>query len=378
LTDRHEQARPRRTRPGSPLSAIYGGIARFRRSWYERHPAARRRLAKPVISVGNLVLGGSGKTPVVAALARILQAMGERPAILSRGYARRKPTRGVLVVSDGHDLLAGVDASGDEPQMLARTLSGVPVLVARERYLAGLVAENQFAATVHLLDDGYQHLRLARTVDLLLVSPVDLEEQLLPSGHLREPLSAAHAADALLVHGTSGQASQVAAVLEVATAFTVSTRYGPLERLGGGAADGARRVVGVAGIARPARFFTALRQQGFDVAVELPFRDHHWYETSDVARVIAAAHDAQADAIVTTAKDAVRLTPVVGAAVVGADLRPSLKPRPTTVAAGGGDQVRPTGAPWTVLPMDVTIEPAEAFATWLHARLAAHRGEAQA
>ena len=137
------------------LSAIYGRVAQFRRSWYERDPSRRRRLARPVISVGNLVVGGAGKTPIVAAVARVLQQAGHRPAILSRGYGRRRRADGVVVVSDGVRVLVPAAESGDEPQMLARSLSGVPVLVAADRYLAGRLAEAQFQASVLLLDDGF-------------------------------------------------------------------------------------------------------------------------------------------------------------------------------------------------------------------------------
>ena len=124
----------------SVLSASYGRLARLRRSWYERHPQAQRILERPVISVGNLSVGGSGKTPVVATLARLLMAMGHRPAILSRGYARRRNVDGVVVVSDREGVLEPVENSGDEPQMLARELPGVPFLVCPDRHLAGRLA----------------------------------------------------------------------------------------------------------------------------------------------------------------------------------------------------------------------------------------------
>jgi tetraacyldisaccharide 4'-kinase len=324
------------------LSAIYGHAARLRRSWYEGHPAARRRLARPVISVGNLVVGGSGKTPVVAALARLLAASGHRPAILSRGYARRHVSEGVLVVSDGGGVRAGVEESGDEPQMLARQLRGVPVLVCPDRYLAGRLAERQFDASVLLLDDGFQHLRLARSVDLLVVSRQDLAERVLPSGLLREPLTAARSADAVLVCGTAEDAADVAGVLGVAAAFTVVPRYGDLLRLGTREATADRgRVVAVAGIARPHRFFAALGERGFEVARALTFRDHHWFTAADIDRISAVARDTGATSIVTTGKDAVRVEPLV----------------------------REAGVPWAVLPLDVAIEPAAEFLAWLRPRV---------
>jgi tetraacyldisaccharide 4'-kinase len=220
----------------SVLSAVYGRVARLRRSWYQQRPHARRQLDRPVISVGNLVVGGSGKTPVVEALARMLLAMGERPAILSRGYARKRSDEGVVVVSDPDRVLEPVERSGDEPQMLARALPGTPVLVSADRYLAGRLAEQRFASTILILDDGFQHLQLARTIDVLLVSPDDLDERVLPSGRLREELGAARVADALLVSGTSDDTSRVSSALGVATAFRLETTFGPLRPLGEGSA----------------------------------------------------------------------------------------------------------------------------------------------
>ena len=129
---------------GGLLSGAYGRITGMRRTWYARRPERRRRLHHSVISVGNLATGGSGKTPVVAAVAGLLRNRGERPAILTRGYARRESTEGVLVVSDGERVLEPVSRSGDEPQLLARSVSGVPVLVSSDRYIAGVFAERQF------------------------------------------------------------------------------------------------------------------------------------------------------------------------------------------------------------------------------------------
>jgi tetraacyldisaccharide 4'-kinase len=320
----------------SILGGLYGRAAVWRRAWYERDPRRRRQLTAPVISVGNLVVGGSGKTPTVAALARLLLDMGERPAILSRGYGRRDTTDGVVVVSDGNAVLEPAARSGDEPQMLARALPRVPVLVASERYLAGAVAERRFGATVHLLDDGFQHLPLARDVDLLIVSRADLDESLLPGGRLREPLATARRADALLVPGGDDDARVVGAELLCDTVFRLAIEYEPLESHG-------RRAVAVAGIARPERFFAALRAQGVDVVESVTFRDHHWFTPADVERVTRIAAAAHVDLVVTTEKDAMRLETLAGDAA---------------------------GPPaWTTLKMRMTIEPRPAFADWLGSRV---------
>jgi tetraacyldisaccharide 4'-kinase len=138
-------------------SHLYALGARVRRRTLSSSDA-QRRLDRPVVSVGNLSVGGSGKTPLVAYIARLLEDAGERPAILSRGYARTRPEDGVTVVSDGIRLRADLERAGDEPLMLARALPRVPVLVCADRYLAGRLAELRLGATAHLLDDGFQHL----------------------------------------------------------------------------------------------------------------------------------------------------------------------------------------------------------------------------
>jgi len=321
----------------NPLSAVYGRAATLRRSWYAKRPHAQRRLERPVISVGNLAVGGSGKTPVVASIARLLLERAHRPSILSRGYARRHESDGVVVVSDGDRVMAPVETTGDEPQMLARALPGVPVLVCADRYLAGRLAETRFGATVHVLDDGFQHVQLARSIDLLIVAPSDLVDRVLPSGRLREPIAAASAADAVIVPGSNHDAARVASTLGVPTSFTMTTRYDAIRPLSGPASGlHDKRVLAVAGIARPARFFAAVRERGFDVADEIAFPDHHWFTSKDLESIDRRAASANAHLVITTEKDAIR---------IGA--RPG----------------------WYALPMQVAIEPAAEFAAWLIARL---------
>lgn len=339
------------------LCGLYGRATELRRAWYGRRPHRARLLERPVVSVGNLVLGGSGKTPIVAALARLLAAAGERPAILTRGYGRREVSDGVLVVGDRERVLATPPQSGDEPYMLARALPGVPVLVSPDRYLSGRLAERRFACTVHLLDDGFQHLQLARDVDLVVMSKSDLDERLLPAGRLREPLRAARAADALLIAGTDEDLGAITEKVGIATAFRVIARYHELRLVTPCGAPvstpGGRRAVAVAGIARPERFFAALRERGWEVVRELVFRDHHWFTARDVARIQRVAVETGADMVITTEKDAVRLDPHVARALSGSRLA------------------------WAFLPLEVTIEPADRFGSWLAGRLAAARRDAK-
>ena len=337
----------------STLSALYGRAAAWRRRWYARRPTARRRLSRPVVSVGALAAGGSGKTPVAALVAELLRDAGERPAVLSRGYGRRARSRGAVVVRDPEGLRAGVDTAGDEPRMLAERLDGVSVVVAHDRYLAGRLAETRLGATVHVLDDGFQHLRLARDVDILLLRADDLEQPTFPAGRLRETPPAARLADALVVEaGDADIAGAVADRLGVATRFVLRRSLGVPRPIAGSRAladavslDQARRagpVLAVSGIAAPQRFRHALAAAGFEVAGTLAFADHHRFTPADLRRIAAqaAAHDA--GLVLTTEKDAVRLTP--------------LAPFDFAVAA---------------VPLRVTVEPDERFRAWLLERLAA-------
>jgi tetraacyldisaccharide 4'-kinase len=296
----------------SAASLLYGRAATLRRRWYARHPARRRCLERPVISVGNLSTGGAGKTPIVAHVAALLVARGERPAVLSRGYGRTSPSSGVTIVSDGSAVLAPLERAGDEPLMLARALPAVRVVVAADRYEAGRVAERTLGATIHVLDDGFQHLGLERDVDLLIASERDLSDQVLPAGRLREPLAAAASADALLVD-TSGPAGadRVKEALGVGTAFYIQRTIGRPHSLSSG--DSAPISTGdvilaVAGIARPDRFFADLEAAGLPARAKLVFRDHHPYTDADIVRIVRAARDASATIVLTTEKDAVRLS----------------------------------------------------------------------
>lgn len=325
----------------SALGAVYGGVARLRRSWYARRPAARTRLSRPVVSVGNLVTGGSGKTPVVAAVAAVLLRLGHRPAILSRGYGRSRRAPNLVVVSEGTGPLVPVDQSGDEPQMLARDIRGVPIVVAADRARAGQVAIDRFDSTVLILDDGFQHLPLERTIDLLVLSPADLTEKLLPSGPLREPLSAASAADAVLAYGGAAEAEQLARHVGVAHSFCITPRYLPLLALHGVLPAADKRVAAVAGIARPHRFFDALRKQGYHIVREFTFRDHYWFSAADVRHIESRVRELGAPAVVTTVKDAMRLERHRDALTL----------------------------PWAILPLSVFVEPSAEFESWLMSRL---------
>lgn len=287
------------------LSALYAAIARRRRERYANRPDLRRRLRRPVVSVGNLAVGGRGKTPIVATIARELLGMGERPAILSRGYARTRPQDGVVVVRDPAGIRADLDRSGDEPLMLARQLDGVSVLVSADRYLAGCLAERHLGATVHVLDDGFQHLQLERDVDLLIVGRDDVAHpETLPGGRLREPLDTVIAADAILTADADVEIDPLGIDMPVFRLRRVlGAAAGPV---GAGAVE-TRPVFAVAGVASPDRFFEDLARAGYTLAATRAFRDHHPYSSRDVRQIVASARASGAGLVLTTEKDYVRL-----------------------------------------------------------------------
>lgn len=283
------------------LHFIYSQFVRTRRRYYERRPDIRRRLASPVVSVGNLTIGGSGKTPIAAELARLLIQIGERPSILSRGYARQIPSEGVVVVSDGKGIRTDVAHAGDEPYMLARAVPGAAVIVCPSRYLAGRLAESRLGCTVHVLDDGFQHLNLMRNIDLLVAVPDDFADvRTLPSGRFREPLDAAVSADALLVPlGASATPAEMAERLKVKRTFGFDRRIRT-------PAPG-QPAFAFAGIAGPERFFADLEMAGWQLTGRRAFSDHHPYSSKDLNEIDRAARESGATMILTTSKDAVRI-----------------------------------------------------------------------
>ncbi len=292
------------------LDLLYAQAVAARRRWFERHPEARRRLRHPVISIGNVSVGGTGKTPLVAAVADWLIARGERPAILSRGYARRDVADGVVVVADGTRTLATLERAGDEPLMLARRVPRAIVAVGEDRYLAGAIAERRLGATVHVLDDGFQHLALARDLDVLVTSPAEITGgRVLPFGRLRESVDAAARADVVVVVG-----ADLAGARSEAWALGISQAVGARRVLPGPLDVGPPRdsvggspVFAFAGIGHPEQFFAGLREAGWNVCGTRAFADHHHYSDGELRAVADAARAASAETIVTTEKDAVRL-----------------------------------------------------------------------
>jgi len=281
------------------MSRAFRLILQARERLYEAGFLQILRLEFPVISVGNLTLGGTGKTPLVIALAERLRRDGLRPVVLSRGYKRT--SAGVVIVSRGNGPLVKWYEAGDEPYMIAQRAPGVAVVVGADRYAAGKTAEKERLGNVFILDDGFQHRRLFRNVDIVTIDPEEWfsEERLLPSGRWREPKDAVARADAACVREVPGFSTPSLPT----PAFTVQTvaegiyrghSRVPIESVRG------RAVVAFAGIARPERFFASLEALGIVPIRRVRFRDHHPYRAKEIENLGGEMQ-------ITTEKDVVRL-----------------------------------------------------------------------
>lgn len=306
------------------LGSAWGTVARARAALFANGWRKRQRLDRPVISVGALSVGGAGKTPAAALVAALLREAGFRPAILSRGYKRSSSAPLLVSAGDGDGPCVAADRAGDEPFWLATALPEVAVAVAARRERAAALLPPTGAFDVLVLDDGYQHLRVARDADLLIVNPEApfWEDAPLPAGRLREAPEAADRADAFLVIGENDATH---AVLEERFAgrprFALrrqAPRCWPLESPTPRVAATEPEQPGVdslptaplfafAGIARPQRFFDQIATAGCDLRGQVSFPDHHEFRAADLAEVVAAARTAGAEVLVTTEKDAVRL-----------------------------------------------------------------------
>ncbi|HUG37322.1 MAG TPA: tetraacyldisaccharide 4'-kinase [Candidatus Limnocylindrales bacterium] len=276
------------------------------------------RLPCPVVSIGNLTLGGSGKTPMVELAVRTLAALGASPAVVSRGYQRA--TRGVQVVADRDSVRLSPRAAGDEPFLLAERLPRVPVVVGENRYEAGRRAVEELQATVVVLDDGFQNRTIDKDLEVLVVNgraPWG-NGRLFPRGTLREPLGALRRADLVVVTNpaSSAEVQAVEATLRRhrGRAPVVSASYQPVEarradgaeRLAPAALAG-RRLLAFAGLGFPRGFAETLTGTGATVAELVPFPDHHWYAAADLDALATRARAIGAEGLITTEKDGVRL-----------------------------------------------------------------------
>jgi tetraacyldisaccharide 4'-kinase len=247
-----------------PFELLWRGLNRLRRALYRRGILKSKRLPRPVISVGNLAAGGAGKTPAVITIARYLEKRGFRVAVLTRGYGRAGNVSGVVTSLDAATF-------GDEPVLLKSKLKDIDVIVGSKRYDNAIRFLNANDCDLFILDDGFQHLQLARDVDVVIDAA---------NGVMREGRSALADADFVIQR---------------------RLRLAVPEELSG------RRVFAFAGLADNEQFFASLRANGLNVVGTRSFRDHHRYTAADIAAIKAAAQSASAEAIVTTEKDAVKI-----------------------------------------------------------------------
>ena len=277
-----------------PLSLLYRALLASKNGAYDLHFRQPQRLAQPVVSIGNLSVGGAGKTPLVIHLARLLDQRGIPVDVLSRGYGRIESHEIARV--NIHNPQAAA-AFGDEPLLIAAS-AGCPVYVGASRYRAGLLAERD-APRLHLLDDGFQHRRLFRDVDIVVLHRSDFSGRLLPEGRLREPLSSLGRASVLVLRAEDAaleaalRRRRCTAPVWIVHRAVVPPAAGPY--------------VAFCGIARPQEFFSALA--GKDLLATRAFRDHHRYSDADVRALAELARVHGARAIVATEKDLVRLSP---------------------------------------------------------------------
>ena len=310
-----------------PFSWLYGLIVTIRNRLYAVGVFKARTLPCRVISVGNIVVGGTGKTPAVIALAKHLQEKDVRVGILLRGYKRQSREK-VTIVSDGETVCASLRESGDEAYMMAKHLSGIPIVVSSQRYQAGQLAFERFGVDVLLLDDGFQHRQLARDVDILTVPTKHLFEnsaRLLPAGTLREPPTAFRRADVILLTHTDTPDGPLHAKEKMKSlapnALILESVHQPVclyplasdkDTAQTNILDAAKvlegkRILAVCGIGNPDAFVTTLMQYSPENVELLAYPDHHIYTDADLGQMDSVFQIAQADLIVTTQKDAGKL-----------------------------------------------------------------------
>ncbi len=298
------------------LSNPYAFILMLRAACYRLGILRSYRLPCPVISVGNITLGGTGKTPATALIASYLIARGRRVAVLSRGYGGSAEGE-LRIVSDGKDLILGPEEAGDEPYLLARKVPGLMVVIGADRYRAGLLALRELKPDVFILDDGFQHLRLKRDLNLLLLDcarPYG-NDRVLPAGFLREPKSALRRAD-LFLFTRCGEGSAPASPVPGKPACRSSHRLGGFRPLQGGELRPfselkGMRAMAFAGIADPGSFFDTLQGEGAPLVTTLAFSDHICYGVDEIAAICRLKEASRSTCLLTTEKDAVKLAPFV-------------------------------------------------------------------
>jgi len=305
------------TPPLAFFSFLYGLGIRIRLLTYRKRKG--RSLPGFVVSIGNLIVGGSGKTPAARMLAEWALGEGYTVAILSRGYGGQYKTK-AFEVSDGRDLCTGPTEAGDEPYMLGRSLPGVPVVISKKRFLAGMLAHRKFGTNFYILDDGFQHLALNRDLDIVLIDRSNPfgNGRLLPWGPMREPLDQLERADAFIITRSGQKESDLDlnGLLErkfpgrplFRSDHAPERIFSPnKEEIYGPQILRGKRIAAFAGIARPKGFTETLMNLGCDLIFFKSFPDHHTFTAREIQALVSEKKRLKADYLITTEKDWVRL-----------------------------------------------------------------------
>ncbi|MEN3038570.1 MAG: tetraacyldisaccharide 4'-kinase [Candidatus Kryptonium sp.] len=296
-----------------PLSFFYGILIVLRNLFYNLGIFRTRKLPRPVISVGNIVAGGTGKTPMVEWISRYFSSLGKKVAILSRGYGRR--TKGFVLVSDGEKIFAKPDECGDEPfQMALKSIEenlGWIVAVCEDRYLAGVNVIEKFAVDVFILDDGFQRRDVYRDLDIVIISGEEIKEFLIPAGLKREPLNSLKRADVICFRKNVDVQAFKPYLKE--NSLLVKFDYELLEIrkffdyiLNKSELSG-KKVVAFSGIGKHTNFIKLLKDNNFQIVKDFEFPDHHCYSQRDIKKIIDSIGSTGADFVITTEKDFARL-----------------------------------------------------------------------
>ncbi|NOY05941.1 MAG: tetraacyldisaccharide 4'-kinase [Chlorobi bacterium] len=296
-----------------PAAFLFRSLVQARNLAFDRQWFAVRHPGVPVISVGNIAVGGAGKTPLVAFLADMISGWDRKVAVVSRGYARK--SRGTVVVSDGSSILVPVEVSGDEPAMLARKLPRIVIVVDEERYRGCRIAVERFGVDAIILDDAFQHRACGRDLDVVAVEAgMNLqEEELLPAGRLREPVASLARADIVVLTkcpSLKGCEDEASKLFHACRKPVFPAAFEPVAMVDWFEKSEVRipeSAYVVSGVAHPERFLATLGDLGVRVVGSRIFRDHHWFSDEDVAWILGRAAESGARTILTTEKDAVRL-----------------------------------------------------------------------
>ncbi|MFN3967136.1 MAG: tetraacyldisaccharide 4'-kinase [Endomicrobiia bacterium] len=300
------------------LSFIYGFFVRFRFFLYKSKILKKKTLPVKVICIGNITAGGTGKTSAVIYFAKYLSSKNFKVAVLSRGYKRKETTKKIpVIVSDGKSILTSVEYSGDEPYLVAENLLGVPVIVCSNRYLAGKIAIEKFATDILLMDDGFQHWKLNRNLDIVLIDCLNPFSNgfLLPAGLLREPLSSLNRADIFILTNSNFVSdeeknrivSKIKRYNETAPIYFAFHKPLYFVRLSSGemldlsfVKD--KEIISLSSIGNPISFEKTLETIGAIISKRIRFPDHHWFTIDEIIKILE-----NNIYIVTTEKDAVRI-----------------------------------------------------------------------